>query len=94
MELEFEELLPWLLMAVIWAVVLTRAARGKGLQGFFRSSELAGTDSDVARLRNEVDRLSAQVDRLVEEQSFMLRLLSEGDRRRLEARRDDTEPLH
>lgn len=38
------------------------------------------TDGEVARLRAEVDRLSGQVDRLVEEQSFLLRLLEPEER--------------
>jgi hypothetical protein len=37
---------------------------------------------DVARLREELDQLTAQVSRLQEEQGFMLRLLTEGEKRR------------
>jgi hypothetical protein len=39
---------------------------------------------EVARLREELEQLAAQVNRLQEEQSFMVRLLSEGERPRLE----------
>jgi hypothetical protein len=39
--------------------------------------------AEVARLRAEVDELSATVRRLAEEQSFMVRLLSDGERRAL-----------
>ena len=44
----------------------------------------AGVAADeVARLREDVERLSAEVARLHEEQSFMVRLLSERDQQRL-----------
>jgi hypothetical protein len=43
-------------------------------------------EAELARLREEMDRLTTQVDRLSEEQSFMVRLLSEGDRARLAER--------
>jgi len=39
---------------------------------------------DVARLREEVEALAAQVNRLQDEQSFMLRLMTEGEKQRLE----------
>ena len=39
---------------------------------------------ELARLREEVDRLNAEVSRLSDEQSFMVRLLSDGERRQLE----------
>lgn len=38
---------------------------------------------ELARLREDMDRLAAEVSRLNEEQSFMVRLLSEGDRQKL-----------
>ena len=38
---------------------------------------------ELARVKEEVERLSAEVARLHDEQSFMLRLLSEGDRKKL-----------
>lgn len=44
--------------------------------------------ADVERMRSELDQLTAQVSRLQEEQSFMLRLLSDGERRRLDQGRD------
>ena len=47
--------------------------------------------ADVDRLRTEVDQLTAQVTRLQEEQTFMVRLLSDGERRRLEQGRE-TQP--
>ena len=37
----------------------------------------------LKRLREEVDRLALEVARLHEEQSFMVRLLSESDRQKL-----------
>lgn len=46
--------------------------------------------TEVVRLREEVERLSLEVGRLQEEQSFMLRLLSDGERKKLiEGRRSD-----
>jgi hypothetical protein len=38
---------------------------------------------EVGRLREEVERLSTEVARLHDEQSFMLRLLGEGERGKL-----------
>lgn len=40
--------------------------------------ELASRDAQIKRLREEMDGLHAEVRRLAEEQSFMVRLLSEG----------------
>jgi hypothetical protein len=39
--------------------------------------------AEIARLREEVERLALDVSRLQDEQSFMVRLLEEGDRKRL-----------
>lgn len=38
---------------------------------------------EVARLKEEVERLSSEVTRLSDEQSFMLRLLTDGERRKM-----------
>jgi hypothetical protein len=40
--------------------------------------------AEVARLRTEVERLSGEVARLQDEQSFMVRLLSDGERKKLQ----------
>ena len=40
--------------------------------------ELAAREAQIKRLREEMDGLHAEVRRLGEEQSFMVRLLSEG----------------
>ena len=40
--------------------------------------EIAARDAQIKRLREEMDGLQAEVRRLAEEQSFMVRLLSEG----------------
>jgi hypothetical protein len=37
-------------------------------------------EAEVARLREEVDQLNAQLARLTDEQQFMMRLLTEGQR--------------
>lgn len=42
---------------------------------------------EIARLREELEQLAAQVSRLQEEQSFMVHLLSESDRRSLQSGR-------
>jgi hypothetical protein len=39
-----------------------------------------GDGAELARLREEVDLLAGEVQRLSDEQSFMVRLLAEGDR--------------
>ena len=46
--------------------------------------------AEVARLRTEVERLSSEVARLQDEQSFMVRLLSDGERKKLQEGRDVT----
>ncbi len=38
---------------------------------------------ELARLKDEVERLSSEVTRLNEEQSFMLRLLTDGERKKM-----------
>jgi hypothetical protein len=43
-------------------------------------------EAEVARLRTEVDVLTSEVRRLVEEQSFMVALLSDGERQALRER--------
>jgi Zn-dependent protease with chaperone function len=39
--------------------------------------------AELARLKEEVERLTADLARLQEEQSFMVQVLTEGDRKRL-----------
>jgi hypothetical protein len=46
----------------------------------------AGSDpgrAEIGRLREEVERLALEVSRLQDEQSFMVKLLEEGERKRL-----------
>ncbi|HEU0016367.1 MAG TPA: hypothetical protein VFQ45_21990 [Longimicrobium sp.] len=64
-----------ILMAVLarWVILSTRGDDGHSL---------AARDAQMARLREEVDALQSEVRRLGEEQSFMVRLLTEGDRPR------------
>jgi hypothetical protein len=54
-------------------------------QGGGDGYELAARDAQIKRLREEMDGLNAEVRRLAEEQSFMVRLLSEGGARAEEA---------
>lgn len=62
---------------LILAAILFLRWSGGGRLGAGRGNpELEG---EVTRLREELDRLSVQVDRLSEEQSFMVRLLAEGE---------------
>ncbi|MEX2582787.1 MAG: hypothetical protein WD766_05915 [Gemmatimonadota bacterium] len=46
---------------------------------------------DLARLKEDVERLTQEVSRLQDEQSFMVRLLSDGERKRLEEGRGDAD---
>lgn len=69
----------WLLVAALvvrWVVSETRG--GERLS--------PGAGAEVARLRAEVDLLNAEVRRLSEEQSFMVALLSDGERQALRER--------
>ena len=58
-------------MVARWVIVAIKGGGGE-------SYELAARDAQVQRLREEVDGLQSEVRRLGEEQSFMVRLLSEG----------------
>jgi hypothetical protein len=73
-------------ISVATIIALGRAAKwvigalksnGGGGAGY----ELASRDAQIQRLREEVDGLHGEVRRLAEEQSFMVRLLSEGGAR-------------
>lgn len=44
--------------------------------------------AEVSRLREEMDQLNANVARLQEEQSFLLRVLSENDQKKLNDGKD------
>lgn len=61
-------------LAAKWVI---SALKGGGEGGY----ELASRDAQIQRLREEVDGLQGEVRRLAEEQSFMVRLLSEGGAR-------------
>jgi hypothetical protein len=82
-------------MSVILIYMLVARPRGavgdRELAGRPRTgSELAARDAQLRRLREEVDGLHAEVRRLADEHSFMVRLLTEGDR----PRRDLPPPEH
>jgi hypothetical protein len=67
----------WLLILILIVFVLAPIAQAyaKRLNAPEAPSMLPG---EVARMREEIDQLAAHVNRLQEEQSFMLKLLSEG----------------
>ena len=64
----------YILVAGLVARWVITAWQGGGGDGY----ELAARDAQIKRLREEMDGLHAEVRRLAEEQSFMVRLLSEG----------------
>lgn len=64
----------YILVAGLVARWVITAWQGGGGEGY----ELASRDAQILRLREEMDGLHAEVRRLAEEQSFMVRLLSEG----------------
>jgi hypothetical protein len=73
-----------LLLLMFVAAVLVRWAAGTWGAG--GSPELpAAHTAELARLRDEVDQLTATVVRLQDEQSFMMRLLTDGSGRPEEA---------
>jgi hypothetical protein len=67
-------ILIYLLVAGLVMRWVITAWQGGGGDGY----ELAARDAQIKRLRDEMDGLHAEVRRLAEEQSFMVRLLSEG----------------
>jgi len=68
-----------LLIAIIFVLAPVAQAYAKRLN----APDVPGIKpADLARLREEMDLLAAQVNRLQDEQSFMLKLLSENPPRR------------
>jgi hypothetical protein len=63
-------------LAAKWVITALKSGGGSG-GGY----ELASRDAQIQRLRDEMDGLHGEVRRLAEEQSFMVRLLSEGGAR-------------
>ncbi|HEU4883824.1 MAG TPA: hypothetical protein VFT45_16310 [Longimicrobium sp.] len=63
-------------LAAKWVITALKSGGGSG-GGY----ELASRDAQIQRLREEMDGLHGEVRRLAEEQSFMVRLLSEGGAR-------------
>ena len=68
------------MMALLYILVAGMVARWviTAFHGSGEGIELASRDAQIQRLREEVDGLQSEVRRLAEEQSFMVRLLSEG----------------
>ena len=79
----------YILVAGLVARWVITAWQGGGGDGY----ELAARDAQIKRLRDEMDGLHAEVRRLAEEQSFMVRLLSEGTPAREAARPAPQAPL-
>jgi hypothetical protein len=69
-------LLLYILVAGVVARWVITAFHGGTGEGY----ELASRDAQIQRLRDEVDGLQGEVRRLAEEQSFMVRLLTEGQK--------------
>jgi hypothetical protein len=82
----------WLLIILLMVFVLGPIAKAYADR---ISRELPpGSDinaAELARLREEMERLTAEVARLHEEQSFMVQLLSDGERKRLAEGSNPTE---
>lgn len=69
-----------MVVILFWMVVLS--VTGMWMFGSSRELRLPPkTQAELDRLREEVDRLSDQVERVAEEQSYMTRLLAEGEQR-------------
>jgi len=67
-----------ILIFIVVLAFLARWVHGWAVQGPTLQPHY---EAEVARLRGEVDDLNAQVARLTDEQQFMMRLLSSGERR-------------
>lgn len=65
-------------IAVIIAIGLVARWLIEAWRGGSDDRLLASRDAQIQRLREEVDVLTSEVRRLGEEQSFMVKLLSEG----------------
>jgi hypothetical protein len=76
--------------ALFWLVVLAVLAKWVFTSNDRMLPEQAERlELQMGKLREELERLSGEVVRLQDEQSFMVRLLSDGDRRLLEQSREE-----
>lgn len=79
-------------LLIIFAMVFVLGPIAKAYADRISREIPPGSDlnaGELGRLRDEVERLSSEVSRLQDEQSFMVRLLSDGERQKLfEDRRD------
>jgi hypothetical protein len=78
-----------LLFAIIFVLAPVAQAYAKRLN----PPDVPGVKpGEIARLREEMEMLASQVSRLQDEQSFMLRLLSEGQKPLIEGKREGERP--
>lgn len=69
-----------ILLYILLAVVVARLVITQMQGGGADRQLLASRDAEIRRLREEMDVLQGEVRRLADEQSFMVRLLSSGER--------------
>lgn len=75
------------------AIIIVLAPLASAAARRLERRELPGASpADVARLREELEQLSAHVNRLQDEQSFMIRLLSDEERSARTLRPGGVEP--
>ncbi|MGI9182030.1 MAG: hypothetical protein ACR2H9_16200 [Longimicrobiaceae bacterium] len=76
--------------ALFWLIVLGILARWVfAPTGRVLPEQTQRLELEMSRMREELERLAAHVERLQDEQSFMVRLLSESDQRLLEEGREE-----
>jgi hypothetical protein len=82
-------------MALVWLIALAMLARWvlqPPVDNRLSPGQVERLESEVRQLRDELERMTGQMDRLVEEQSFLLRLMERRDPPRLERGDDPAEP--
>jgi hypothetical protein len=80
-------------LLLIFAIIFVLAPVAQAYAKRLNPPDVPGVKpGEIARLREEMEMLAAQVSRLQDEQSFMLRLLSEGQKPLIETKRDEERP--